>query len=186
MKMFQSLEGKLLLAMPAMRDPRFVKSVIYLCSHSPEGAMGIAINHHIDNLDFPQLLKQLQIPTKTTRKIPIHAGGPVEPGRGFVLHSADYAQTSTMKVSPTIHLSATVDILKSLAEGRGPGHYLLALGYAGWGEGQLERELTHNSWLTVDADEAVIFETPREEKWSRAMACVGVDVAMLSGDAGHA
>jgi len=184
--MFQSLEGKLLLAMPAMRDPRFLKSVIYLCSHSPEGAMGIAINHQIDYLDFPQLLKQLKIPVKTTREIPILAGGPVEPGRGFVLHSADYVQETTMKISPTIHLSATVDILKALAGGEGPRHYLVALGYAGWGEGQLERELTHNSWLTVDADETVIFETPRGEKWSRAMACAGVDVAMLSGDAGHA
>lgn len=184
--MFQSLEGKLLLAMPAMRDPRFVKSVIYLCSHSEEGAMGIAINHRIENLSFSQLLKQLQIQTKTIREIPIHAGGPVEAGRGFVLHSSDFAQASTMKVSPSIHLSATVDILKSLAEGSGPKHHLLALGYAGWGKGQLERELARNSWLTVDAENEVIFETPMEEKWTRAMACIGVDVNRLSGEAGHA
>ncbi len=148
--------------------------------------MGIAINHKIENLSFSQLLKQLQIQTKVIHEIPIHAGGPVEAGRGFVLHSSDYAHPSTMKVSPSIHLSATVDILKSLAHGAGPKHHLLALGYAGWGEGQLERELARNSWLTVDAEEEVIFETPMKEKWTRAMACIGVDANMLSGDAGHA
>lgn len=184
--MFQTLEGKLLLAMPGMQDPRFFRSVIYMCSHSKEGAMGIAINKPTENLNFSQLLKQLKIKAKAVKEIPIHAGGPVETGRGFVLHSADYVHNSTLKISDTVHLSATVDILKSLAEGTGPKNFLLALGYAGWGGGQLENELGRNSWLSVDADEAVIFDCPVEEKWARAMACVGVDVTRLSRDVGHA
>lgn len=172
--------------MPGMRDPRFLRSVIFLCSHSEEGAMGIALDQSIRNLSFSQLLKQLQIKTKTVKEIPIHAGGPVETGRGFVLHSADYVQETTLKVTSSIYLSATVDILKSLAEGTGPERHLLALGYAGWGPNQLENEMTKNSWLTVDADEGVIFDAPLKEKWSRAMACIGVDISRLSGDAGHA
>ena len=148
--------------------------------------MGIGINHKIENLNFSQLLDQLEIDANVTQEVLIHAGGPVETGRGFVLHSADYEHATTMKVSPSVHLSATVDILQLLAEGKGPEHHLLALGYAGWGEGQLEYELGLNSWLTVDAEDEVIFDTPMEQKWTRAMALLGVDVGMLSGDAGHA
>ena len=184
--MIQSLEGKLLLAMPGMKDARFFQTVIYICSHSKEGAMGIVINKPVETLNFSQLLKQLKIKAKAVKEIPIHAGGPVESGRGFVLHSVDYTQDSTMKVCSSIYLSATVDILQALAKGTGPKKYLLALGYAGWGDGQLEKEMTQNSWLSVDADEAVIFNSPMEEKWTRAMACVGIDSARLSGDVGHA
>lgn len=184
--MFQSLEGKLLLAMPGMKDARFVRSVIYMCSHTKEGAMGIAINKPTENLNFSQFLKQLNIKTKPAREIQIHSGGPVESGRGFVLHSSDYVQDSTMKISDTIHLSATVDILKLLAADTGPKNYLVALGYAGWGEGQMEKEMAQNSWLSVEADETVIFDSPIEEKWAQAMAGVGIDAARLSGDAGHA
>ena len=148
--------------------------------------MGIIINHKIDNLIFSELLDQLEIDATVRNEVPIHAGGPVETGRGFVLHSSDFVQDTTLKVSASIYLSATVDILKLLAEGGGPKHYLLALGYAGWGEGQLESELTLNSWLTVDTKDDIIFDTPMKDKWGQAMACLGVDVAMLSGDAGHA
>lgn len=184
--MFQSYEGKLLLAMPAMGDPRFVKSVIFMCSHSEEGAMGIALNHPVDGLTFKQLLSQLKIDEKNGRDIPVHSGGPVETGRGFVLHTSDYFQSSTLKVNEEISLSATVDILALLARGEGPRKAFLALGYAGWGAGQLEEEITRNSWLTVDSREDLIFDTPIAEKWGRAMSVAGIDWQKLSGDAGHA
>lgn len=181
------LEGKLLLAMPGMGDPRFDRSVIYLCSHSSEGAMGLVINRPIDDLSFEQLLDQLGIDTAgPVAKISIHAGGPVETGRGFVLHSADYVQDSTLIVSETVALTATVDILRAMAEGRGPTHQLLALGYAGWGAGQLEHEMQANAWLNAPPDEEVMFNTQMEDKWPRAMAMLGIDLSMLSTEAGHA
>ena len=182
----QSLEGKLLLAMPGMQDPRFRRSVIYMCTHTEEGAMGININRPIENLKFSQFLEQLNIKETPVEKLSIHAGGPVETGRGFVLHSIDYTQDSTLFVSQTIGLTATVDILKALARGKGPRDSLLALGYAGWGSGQLEQEIARNSWLSVEASENVIFNTPLEEKWPKAMAGLGVDVNKLSSQAGHA
>lgn len=184
--LFESLEGKLLLAMPGMRDPRFMRSVIYMCSHTEEGAMGIAINQPVENITFSRLLEQLQIKAKPVKELPIFAGGPVETGRGFVLHSSEYIQDSTMVISDTVALSATVDILKALASGTGPKSHLLALGYAGWGPGQLEAELAKNSWLSVDAEDEVVFNAPLKEKWPRAMAAIGVDVNKLSSDAGHA
>jgi putative transcriptional regulator len=184
---FTSLEGKLLLAMPGMGDPRFFKSVIFICSHTEDGAMGIAINRPIDHLTFSQLLQQLNIDTPARDDIPIHAGGPVETGRGFVLHSPDYTQNTTLFINNgTVGLSATVEILKALARGKGPRSHLLALGYAGWGKGQLESEIARNSWLTVDATDPLIFSIPSEEKWPRAMAEIGVDVSKLSAAAGHA
>lgn len=173
--------------MPGMGDPRFDRAVIYLCSHSSEGAMGLVINRPIDNLDFEQLLEQLDIETTgPVAEISIHAGGPVETGRGFVLHSADYVQDSTLIVSETVALTATVDILRAMAEGRGPAHQLLALGYSGWGAGQLEYEIQANAWLNAPADEEVMFNTLMDDKWPRAMAMLGIDLSMLSTDAGHA
>lgn len=181
------LEGKLLLAMPGMGDPRFERNVIYICSHNKEGAMGIVINREIMHISFPQLLEQLDIDfTPPIPNIPIHAGGPVETGRGFVLHSADYAQDSTLIVSETIALTATVDILKALAVEQGPKCHLMALGYAGWGAGQLDEELKGNGWISTGGDEEVIFHTGVEDKWPRAMARMGVDVSMLSSSSGHA
>ena len=184
--MLQTYEGKLLLAMPGMGDPRFGKSVIYMCSHDNEGAMGIAINQRVDGLTFAQLLSQLNIKTFPNHDIAIHSGGPVETGRGFVLHTSDYFQSSTLKISDDISLSATVDILELLAKGEGPRKALLALGYAGWGAGQLEDEMTRNSWLTVDASDDLLFNTPLEEKWTKAMAMAGIDSVKLSAEAGHA
>jgi len=184
---FQTYEGKLLLAMPGMGDPRFYKSVIYMCSHDAEGAMGIVINHPVEGLTFTELLDQLEVKGPLPEaEVPIFSGGPVETGRGFVLHTADYFQQSTMKIDDEISLSATVDILTSLAKRSGPKKALLALGYAGWGAGQLEEEITSNSWLTVDASEALIFDTPVEEKWTKAMAKAGIDSFKLSAEAGHA
>lgn len=181
------LEGHLLLAMPAMSDERFERSVIFVCSHSEDGAMGLVINRHLPSLSFSELLEQLDIDVDVpVREIPIHAGGPVETGRGFVLHTADYVQDSTLVVSETLALTATVDILRAIAEGGGPRHHLLALGYAGWGSGQLEREIANNGWLTTPADEELVFNTDPENMWPRAMAMLGVDVSMLSSFSGHA
>lgn len=179
-------ENKLLLAMPSMNDPRFERTVIYICSHESSGAMGLVINRAIENMTFKNLLDQLTIEAEQeVADVTIHSGGPVEPGRGFVLHSADYVQDSTLIVSQTLALTATVDVLKALAAGKGPTNHLLALGYAGWGEAQLEQEIQNNSWMIADADEEIIFHTELEQKWPRAMAMLGVDVAMLSLEAGH-
>ena len=179
-------ENKLLLAMPLMTDPRFERSVIYMCSHDESGAMGLVVNRAFSQLTFEDLLDQLSISTDAdVPNLSIHAGGPVEPGRGFVLHSADFVQESTLIVSQTLALTATVDILKALAEGEGPMHHLLALGYAGWGPGQLEEEVQNNAWMIAEPDDEILFNTELDLKWPRAMAMLGIDVAMLSSDAGH-
>ncbi|RMF11699.1 MAG: YqgE/AlgH family protein [Alphaproteobacteria bacterium] len=180
------LTGQLLLAMPGMEDPRFERTVIYLCAHSDEGAMGLVINRPCTNISFPALLEQLGIDVQNAPEIPINSGGPVETGRGFVLHSADYVQDSTLVVSETVALTATIDVLTAIAENRGPRSSLIALGYAGWGPGQLDAEMQRNGWLTAEADEDLVFNTELNLKWPRAMAKLGVDVSMLSTQAGHA
>jgi len=180
------LENKLLLAMPTMGDQRFERSVIYMCSHDASGAMGLVVNQVIAHLSFEDLLEQLEIDVGTEAlDIPVHAGGPVEPGRGFVLHSADFVQDSTMIVSQTLALTATVDILKALADNTGPSRFVLALGYAGWGAGQLEREVQSNGWMIAEADDEILFNTEPDLMWPRAMAMLGIDIAMLSTEAGH-
>lgn len=181
------LTGQLLIAMPNMRDPRFEKSVIYMCVHNAEGAVGLVVNRQIDSITFPDLLKQLDIePSDSAPNLPIHFGGPVETGRGFVLHSAEYGQTGTIMVGDRVGLTATVDILKDMAARRGPKNSLLALGYAGWGPGQLDGEIQQNAWLNVPADESLIFGSAIDTKWARAIAKIGIDPSLLSGDAGHA
>lgn len=181
------LEGQLLLAMPNMEDPRFDRSVIYICSHSKDGAMGLVVNEIMPELSFAELLNQLDIDVSgEVADTTVFRGGPVESGRGFVLHSADFVQETTMIVSETLALTATVDILKAIAEGSGPQHSLLALGYAGWGAGQIEEEIKNNSWMTVRGEDEVIFYTEPEDKWARAMAMLGIDLSMLSNEAGHA
>ena len=181
------LTGQLLVAMPQMQDSRFERSVIYVCVHNAEGAMGLVLNQQADEFTFPDLLKQLEIVLEgETASVPIHVGGPVESGRGFVLHTGEYEQGGTIKVNDDISLTATVDILKDIAEGNGPRRAILALGYAGWGAGQLDTEFQKNSWLNVTADESLLFEGDLGEKWSRSIAKLGIDVSLLSGDAGHA
>jgi putative transcriptional regulator len=181
------LTGQLLVAMPNMQDPRFEKTVIYLCVHNAEGAVGLVLNRQIDSITFPDLLRQLEIETDTDAPdFPIHFGGPVETGRGFVLHSADYGQAGTIMVGDVIGLTATVDILKDMAARRGPRSSMLALGYAGWGPGQLDGEIQQNAWLNVPSDEALIFDNEIDTKWDRAIAKLGIDPSLLSGDAGHA
>lgn len=181
------LTGQLLVAMPQMEDPRFVKSVIYLCAHSAEGAMGLVVNKLMDNISFPDLLDQLNLAgSDAPQGIKVHFGGPVETGRGFVLHSAEYVQDATLVIDKTVALTATIDILKAIAAGEGPRHSLLALGYAGWGPGQLDDELQRNGWLSVPADSGLIFGTGLDDRWERAIGKLGIDASMLSGTAGRA
>jgi len=181
------LTGQLLVAMPQMQDPRFARTVVYMCAHTANGAMGLVLNRLVDNVTFPDLLEQLNITGgEVEHEIHVHFGGPVETGRGFVLHSADYVQDATLVIDQQVALTATVDILKAIARGRGPKSSLLALGYAGWGPGQLDGEIQANGWLSVGADDALLFDPEIESKWERAMAKLGIDFSQLSGDAGHA
>jgi len=181
------ITGQLLVAMPSMRDPRFTRTVIYMCAHTTDGAMGLVINRLVGSLSFPDLLQQLGIPTSpSSEHIRIRNGGPVETGRGFVLHSSDYVDDATLRVGDAVGLTATLDILRDIASGQGPRRSLLALGYAGWGPGQLDAEIQANGWLLVAADPALVFDAEDDDKWQRALAKLGVSPEMLSGDSGHA
>ena len=181
------LEGQLLIAMPAMTDPRFERTVIYVCAHNAEGAMGLVINKLFDKIGFNELLSQLEItPADPTPDMTIHFGGPVESQRGFVLHTAEYVGNGTVVVDDQVALTASLDILKELANGSGPKSTLLALGYAGWGPGQLEDEFGDNAWLHAPFDASLVFEGNIDTKWQRALHSIGVDLSTLSGTAGRA
>ena len=182
------LEGKLLIALPGMVDERFAQTVIYMCAHSSKGAMGIVINKPIPGLSFAELMKQLQIETKPlVGELPILYGGPVETGRGFVLHSGEYeGSDSTLPVSEEISLTATLDILRAIAEGRGPRQALFALGYAGWGAGQVETEFQSNGWLHCEADPSLVFGTDPNDKWKTALARLGIGPSGLTANTGRA
>lgn len=189
------LEGQMLIAMPSMRDERFARSVIYLCAHSPEGAMGIILNRPASHIRFSELLVQLEIiPPHDAIQLPSHAaeisvlrGGPVETGRGFVLHSSDFfIENSTLTINQGICLTATLDILRAIAQGQGPASALLALGYAGWGAGQLESEIHANGWLNCPADFSLVFDHAPETKYERAIQRLGIDPHKLSNNFGHA
>lgn len=184
----ETLEGKLLIAMPGMGDPRFDKSVVFLCAHSEEGALGLIINKPTPELRFEALLEQLEIKLDgPSRDIRVHFGGPVENGRGFVLHSGDYqTNEATLRVSDTFGMTATLDVLEEIAKGTGPNSALLALGYAGWGPGQLESEILQNGWLTCDASPELVFGSDDDAKWTAALSTLGVDALMLSETAGRA
>jgi putative transcriptional regulator len=182
-----SLAGQLLVAMPSMSDPRFERAVIYVCAHGEDGAMGLMINKPVEQITFPEMLEQLGIDNSAVSdQIRVHFGGPVETGRGFVLHSTDYRQDSSMAVDSAIALTATVDILRDIAGGQGPRRSLLALGYAGWGPGQLDQEIQANGWLHVNPDEQLVFDTDLDEKWQRAIGKLGFDPFSLTGHFGHA
>lgn len=185
----ESLTGKLLIAMPGMSDPRFDHSVVFICAHSDDGAMGLIVNKPTPELKFEDLLKQLKIapPPQDTPTVEVHCGGPVEGGRGFVLHSADYGgNSSTLKVDERFGMTATLDVLEDLSNGTGPHQCFLALGYAGWGPGQLENELQRNGWLTCDAASDLVFEADASRKWQLALASLGIDPMMLSATGGRA
>ncbi|MGE5513394.1 MAG: YqgE/AlgH family protein [Bacteroidota bacterium] len=189
------LDGQLLLAMPTMADKRFQRSVIYLCTHSADGAMGLIVNQRADHISFTGLLKQLGIVgDDADETVPpellgmsVHVGGPVSSERGFVLHSADYfAQDSTLEIDGGVCLTATIDILKAMAGGKGPEQAILALGYAGWAPGQLESEIQANGWLHCPADRDLLFSPDLELKYDRALSKIGIDPSHLVSDAGHA
>ena len=189
------LDGQMLIAMPTMRDERFARSVIYVCAHSSEGAMGIVVNQQAANINFSDLLVQLdvivaddliQLPRRAGL-VKVLKGGPVETGRGFVLHSSDFfIENSTLPIDEGICLTATLDILKAIARGKGPESAVLALGYAGWGAGQLENEIQENGWLHCSADQELIFGADIEGKYGKALRKIGIDPGMLSNEAGHA
>ena len=183
-----SLTGKLLIAMPGMGDPRFEHGVVYICSHSDEGAMGLIVNKPASDLSLEGLLEKLEIQVSADSGLgPIHFGGPVETGRGFVLHSMDYdANDSTLEVGSGIGMTATIDVLSDIAEGRGPTRRLVTLGYSGWGPGQLEDEIAQNGWLTADASQEIIFQPDTGAKWSAALSALGIDALVLSSEAGRA
>jgi putative transcriptional regulator len=189
------LDGQMLIAMPAMSDERFTRAVIYVCAHSTEGAMGIIVNQPAQNIKFPDLLVQLEvIPAAERIQLPGRAedvkvlkGGPVETGRGFVLHSADFfIENSTLPIDEGICLTATLDILKAIARGNGPASAILALGYAGWAPGQLEQEIQQNGWLHCAADPELIFGEDTDTKYEKALRKIGIDLGMLSSESGHA
>ena len=181
------LAGQLLIAMPQMLDPRFQRTVIYMCAHSADGAMGLVINKPMDSLSFPDLLQQLEIePKGIGAPMPIYFGGPVETGRGFVLHSADYVEDATLVIGGNVALTANIDIVRAIASGKGPNRKLLALGYAGWGPGQLDQEIQANGWLSVLSDDNIVFGADNPAKWSAALGKLGVDIEKLSGFAGRA
>ncbi len=181
------LTGKLLVAMPQLMDPRFTHAVILICGHDKQGAMGLVLNRLIDSLTLQELLEQLNIKMPLLKEeIPIHFGGPVEMGRGFILHSTDYLHKASVKIGDDIALTATVDILNEIASGHGPEKKILALGYTGWSAGQLEAELQQNSWLMVDADLDLIFTKELELLWKQVLKKIGVDPELLSLELGHA
>jgi putative transcriptional regulator len=187
------LDGQLLVAMPIMTDRRFARSVIYMCAHSSEGAMGLIINQRAPRISFRELLQQLSIVGGDGNgeadliDVDVHVGGPVETGRGFVLHSADYfAADSTLPIDEGVSLTATIDILKAIAGGRGPDRAILALGYAGWRAGQLESEIQANGWLHCPADPDILFDRDLGNKYERALSKIGIDPSHLVSDAGHA
>ena len=177
----------MLVAMPTMIDERFTRSVVYLCAHTEDGAMGLVVNKLLDSLTFPDLLEQLGLDSPNRDdQIRVHFGGPVEAARGFVLHSTDYVHDATMMVDDNIALTATVDVLKAMASGEGPNRSLLALGYAGWAPGQLDAEIQANGWLMVPADEDLVFGEDVGSKWHQAINKIGVDLSKLSTESGTA
>jgi putative transcriptional regulator len=181
------LTGQVLIAMPAMSDPRFAQSVIFLCAHSAEGAMGVVINKPLKKHKFSNLLQQLGItPAPPKREIALGTGGPVDDTRGFVLHSADWISGSSLDIDGAHLLTASLDVLQAIADGGGPAKARFVLGYAGWGAGQLEEEILQNSWLSVPADDTIMFDASNETKWAKALAKLKINPAMLSGAAGHA
>lgn len=189
------LNAQMLIAMPNIGDPRFERTVIYICAHSEDGAMGIVINKSIKEITFPELIERLQVIPEEQRielepaakDVPVHFGGPVETGRGFVLHSSDYfADNSTLPIDEETGLTATIDVLRAIAMGDGPRKSLLALGYAGWGPGQLEDEIQSNGWLHCDPDEKLLFKPDLGEKYDMALDKIGIKPGQLTSQSGHA
>lgn len=182
----QYLAGRLLLAMPGMGDPRFARAAIALYMHDANGAFGVGIGHLRSGVGLHDLLEDLEIEPGEAPDCPVHDGGPVEPGRGFVLHSPDWQGEGTITMAPLGSLSASLDILRAIAEGTGPRHWLIALGYAGWGEGQLDNEMRHHGWYAAAGRSDILFERPAELRWAAAWRAEGIDPALLASQTGRA
>ncbi|MDO6521667.1 YqgE/AlgH family protein [Shimia thalassica] len=183
-----NLTGKILIAMPGMGDTRFANSVVLLCDHSAKGAMGLIVNKPIDGMSLSDLMKQVSMDgTDETDAAGLYFGGPVEPGRGFMLHTPDYhSELSTLRVDGRFSMTATLDILEEIAAGEGPSSALMALGYSGWGPGQLENEIGQNGWLTAEPSQALVFGVGDGDVWPEAIRSLGIDPLSLSATAGHA
>jgi putative transcriptional regulator len=182
-----NLTQHFLISMPAMTDPHFAKTLTFICEHNEHGALGVVVNRPID-MTLQTLLEQIEIAPyiDAAKQIPVHYGGPVQIDRGFVLHAPAGSWQSTLQVGETIGLTTSKDILQAVARGEGPPQMLVTLGYAGWAPGQLEHELAQNAWLTVAADPRILFETPAEQRYQAGLRLLGINLAMLSDDAGHA
>ena len=184
------LSGQLLLAMPGMGDPRFERAVIAICVHDEHGAVGIGIGHQRAGTRLRALMGQLGLDPGLAPDAPVHHGGPVEPGRGFVLHSADWGGQDTIAVAgPDLNsfaMTGTIDVLRAIADGRGPSRFIVALGYAGWGEGQLDQEMTRHGWFAAPGNPAILFDTPVEERWTNSFRAAGIDPRLLTAQAGAA
>lgn len=180
------LSGQLLLAMPGIGDPRFEKAVIAMCVHDENGALGIGLGRIVPRISFHDLLGQLDIAPGAAPDVPIHAGGPVQPQRGFILHSTDWGGEESIRVGDRWTLTATLDILRAIAEGRGPSRWIAALGYAGWQSGQLEEELRGNGWFATQGSDHLLYECDVDNRWSAAFRSAGVDTRMLTADFGTA
>lgn len=180
------LTGQFLLAMPGIGDPRFERAVIAMCAHDDEGALGIGVGETIDGLGLHTLLRQFQIDPGAAPDAAVHFGGPVEPRRGFVLHSTDWEGQDTIDVGGRWALSGTVDVLRAIAEGKGPNQWLVALGYAGWGEGQLDAEMTRHGWFSTESTPGLLYDVDAEDRWMVGFAGAGIDPRMLASSAGTA
>ncbi len=180
------LVGQLLLAMPGIGDPRFERAVIALCSHDENGALGIGIGSHMPGIGLHTLMRQLDLDPGAAPDAPLHVGGPVEPNRGFVIHSDDWAGEGSIDVAGRWRLTSTLDILRALSEGRGPARWLAALGYAGWSAGQLDEEMAGNGWFGVEGDEALLFGRDVSHRWTAGFATAGIDTRLLSASCGRA
>jgi putative transcriptional regulator len=180
------LSGQFLLAMPGMGDPRFARAVIAMCAHDEAGALGIGVGQLVAGLTLHGLLAQLDIAPDVAPDVPIHFGGPVEPQRGFVLHGLDWGGEDSIQVGNRWALTSTLDVLRAIAEGRGPSRWLVALGYAGWSPGQLDGEMTRHGWFSTPGDDALLFDTEVNERWPRGFAVAGIDVRLLAAQPGNA
>ncbi len=180
------LTGQILLAMPGIGDPRFERAVIIMCAHDTQGALGIGVGATIDGLGLHELLRQFEIDPGEAPDAPVHFGGPVEPRRGFVLHSPDWGGQDTVDVAGRWALSGTVDVLRAIADGTGPSQWIVALGYAGWGEDQLDQEMTRHGWFNIPGDTTIIYDTPAERRWERGFETVGIDPRLLGSQGGTA
>lgn len=184
--MIDGLTGSFLLSTPQMPDPRFAEQVIYICSHSAEGAVGVAVNKLELDLTLDEVLRSSGLPVPSELDTSVYIGGPVEPNAAFILYTSDYVTEQQLEVSPTVSLSRSNKVLEDIAHGRGPEKFLFAIGYAGWGPGQLEQELVAQGWLTVPADDSIIFDVPDMEKWRRAAALYGIDISTFQDFVGNA